>query len=205
MTVDNRDPAAGNRPRTVLIILALIFLAPVLGAWIMFYLTDIGSNAEGAASHGNLVIPPRHIDDVALTDPESGGQPQRLYGRWNIIFLVSGKCDRACEDILYEMRQLRLAMGRDAGRLQRVLVVYGRRTPVLSDVQVKNYAGQLLVRATDQMQTAFKLTDTEQPLGLRRIYIVDPRGNLMLSYPDGADPAGIIKDLKRLLKYSSIG
>ena len=43
------------------------------------------------------------------------------------------------------------------------------------------------------------------PLPAHRIYIVDPRGFLMMSYTPDTDPAGIIKDLKRLLRYSSIG
>ena len=205
MTIDNREPASGNRHRVILIVLALIFLAPVLGAWIMFYLTDVGHNAAGPASHGSLVVPPRKIDDIALIDPENEGQSHHLYGKWNIVYLVSGACDRTCEDKLYEMRQLRLAMGRDAGRVQRVLVIYGDRPTPLSGTQMENYQGQLLAHATEQMQTVFKLTEAERPLDLRRLYIIDPRGNLMMSYPDGTGPEGIIKDLKRLLKYSSIG
>lgn len=205
MTMDNREPATGGRHRMILIVLALIFLAPVLGSWIMFYLTDFGRNGEGPSSHGTLIVPPRKIDDVVLIDPENGGQSHRLYGKWNIVYLVSGACGPACEDKLYEMRQLRLAMGRDAGRVQRVLVVYGGRPPTLSGAQMEKYQGQLLVHATGQMQTVFKLTDTERPLDRQRLYIIDPRGNLMMSYPEGTEPAGIIKDLKRLLKYSSIG
>lgn len=205
MTIDNNEPVAGNRHRTTLILLALIFLAPTLGAWILFNFTDMGRNGGGNVSHGRLISPVRKIDDVALTDPVDGEKSHRLYGKWNIVYLVAGQCDQTCEHKLYMMRQLRLAMGRDAERLQRVLVVYGAGTAVLSDVQKQSYKGQLLIRATQQMQTIFKLTDTERPLDLRRLYIVDPRGNLMMSYPDGSDPSGIIKDLKRLLKYSSIG
>jgi len=37
------------------------------------------------------------------------------------------------------------------------------------------------------------------------IYVIDPLGNLVLRYARDADPAGIIKDLARLLKISRIG
>ena len=37
------------------------------------------------------------------------------------------------------------------------------------------------------------------------IYLVDPLGNLMMRFPRDPDPARMIKDLKRLLKYSRIG
>lgn len=205
MTADNREPAAGKPHRITIVILAFIFIAPVLGAWLLFNFTDLGRKNVGNVSHGSLINPPRKIADVALIDPVNGEKQHRLYGKWNIVYLVAGECDQACEYKLYTMRQLRLAMGRDAGRLQRVLVVYGTGSAVLSDAQRQSYKGQLLLHATDRIRKIFKLTDADRPLDLRRLYIIDPRGNLMMSYPDGTDPSGIIKDLKRLLKYSSIG
>jgi hypothetical protein len=38
-----------------------------------------------------------------------------------------------------------------------------------------------------------------------RIYLVDPIGNLVLSYPPDADPSGMRKDLARLLHLSQLG
>jgi len=37
------------------------------------------------------------------------------------------------------------------------------------------------------------------------IYLVDPLGNLMMRYPRDPDPAKLLKDLQRLLRYSRIG
>jgi hypothetical protein len=41
--------------------------------------------------------------------------------------------------------------------------------------------------------------------GAGRIWIADPLGNLVLSYPRDTDPRGMIADLKKLLKLSHIG
>lgn len=205
MTTEEHVPPAGRRQKLTLVILGLIFLAPALSAWLIFNFTNVGRDNGGKVNHGDLVVPPRKIANIVLSDPLHKGQPQRLYGKWSIVYLVSGGCDKTCDYKLYTMRQLRLAMGRDDDRVQRILVVYGSDATVLSEVQEKNYAGQLLVRASKQLQAVFKLTDTEQPLNLHRLYIVDPRGNLMMSYRDGTNPTDIIKDLKRLLKYSRIG
>ncbi len=41
--------------------------------------------------------------------------------------------------------------------------------------------------------------------GLDRIYVVDPLGNFMMSYPADADPRGMNKDLTLLLRASQIG
>jgi hypothetical protein len=38
-----------------------------------------------------------------------------------------------------------------------------------------------------------------------RIYVVDPLGNLVLSYAPQADRRGVLKDLRQLLKLSHIG
>jgi len=35
--------------------------------------------------------------------------------------------------------------------------------------------------------------------------MIDPAGNLMMSFPSSAEPALINKDIKRLLKASQIG
>jgi hypothetical protein len=37
------------------------------------------------------------------------------------------------------------------------------------------------------------------------VYLVDPLGNLMMRYPEGADGKRMLKDLRRLLKVSQIG
>ena len=43
------------------------------------------------------------------------------------------------------------------------------------------------------------------PQGTGPIYLIDPRGNLVLWYPEDPDIKGIANDLIRLLKASQIG
>jgi hypothetical protein len=38
-----------------------------------------------------------------------------------------------------------------------------------------------------------------------RVYVIDPLGNLMMSYAAEANPKGLLEDMKRLLKLSHIG
>jgi len=38
-----------------------------------------------------------------------------------------------------------------------------------------------------------------------RIYLIDPLGNLMMSYSPRSEPKGILSDMKKLLKLSHIG
>jgi hypothetical protein len=39
----------------------------------------------------------------------------------------------------------------------------------------------------------------------QRIYLIDPLGNLMMSYAPDAKPKGMLEDMKRLLRLSQIG
>ena len=50
-----------------------------------------------------------------------------------------------------------------------------------------------------------ELIDTPAQVQKDRLYIIDPAGNLMISYPATADPSFIKVDIKRLLKTSQIG
>lgn len=202
-----KDPQQASNIRsrkTVLTALAVIFLAPVIVSWALFSFTDVGRNQE-KYGHGVLINPPRKLPDMMLTDPANPRAGQRLYGKWNIVYLASGACGSECDNGLYTMRQLRLAVGREAHRLRRVLIVFNPADQALSGEQLNRYSGQLTAKAGEGLLQAFKLTEAERPVNLQRLYIIDPLGNLMMCYPEGTDPAGIIKDLKRLLKFSRIG
>jgi hypothetical protein len=43
------------------------------------------------------------------------------------------------------------------------------------------------------------------PASSERVYLIDPLGNLMMSYAADAKPKGMLEDMKRLLRLSQIG
>ena len=57
----------------------------------------------------------------------------------------------------------------------------------------------------DKLLLKFRLNDADDPLKAERIYIIDPLGNLMMSYSPGVNPRDIHNDLKKLLRGSRIG
>jgi cytochrome oxidase Cu insertion factor (SCO1/SenC/PrrC family) len=198
--------AEQRRQRRTLILLALIFAAPVTLAWLLFNYTQFG-RGDGSTSHGQLISPPRQLADVALTDPGNAGARASLYGKWSLIYLVDGECGRQCEQNLYRLRQIRLAQGKHARRVQRVLLDLGPGHVSLSPRQLRDYAGQLVADPEDAggLLARFRLAQGDNPLAAGRTYIVDPRGFLMMSYAPDADPGGIIDDLRHLLRYSGVG
>jgi hypothetical protein len=193
------NTARKTNGRLVLIALVLIFAAPPLVSWLLFTYTDIGRGG----GHGDLLQPSRPLPDAALVD--GAGGTARLHGRWSLIYLAAGGCGNDCTAALYRMRQVRLATGRNSERLQRVIVFAGA-TPPLAEIAA-DWPGQLFAdpAAGPGSFDAFRVAPDEDPLAAGRLYLVDPRGNLMMSYARDADPEGIIKDLRRLLRYSRSG
>ena len=78
----------------------------------------------------------------------------------------------------------------------------------LSELLV-NYPGQKVMRVETSAQgvllNKISLGNTVDPIKSGYIYISDPLGNLMMSYPADINPKGILKDLKKLLRASRIG
>lgn len=195
--------------QTILVILFAVFALPPLLSWYLFNYTDLGKGRNSGA-HGLLVAPPRPLPDWSLVNPaHKDAAETRLHGKWTLVYPLNGQCLEACLRNLYKMRQLRLAAGKHAGRVQRaVLVVNGERDAPTTG-QLLDYPGQMLLFPgdidNDTLTSLFRLTADDRPFDEDRLYLVDPLGNLMMIYPATTPPDGIIKDLNRLLRYSRTG
>ncbi len=91
-------------------------------------------------------------------------------------------------------------MGKDMDRVQRLVVV---PRPLARDAAERllafDPALKVVAAAPERIESLLPATDQAE------IYIVDPRGYVVMWYRADADPAGLIKDLKRLLRISKIG
>ena len=193
--------------RTTIIVIVLLFCAPLLASWLLLKYTNI-TELHRQTNHGNLISPPRPLPDIILIDPLSDTNEGKLHGKWSLFYIVDDFCDQVCLDNLYRMRQIHMAAGKNSLRVQRAILITHDTGDNPAQV-FKDYAGQRLL-STNGMNIGeflekFNLNDEGQPGQKHRLYIIDPLGNLMMSYPADADPGGIIKDLNQLLKASHIG
>ena len=198
-----------TRKQAMLILLVAIFTLPPLLSWVLFHYTDLGKG-QGEGAHGTLVVPPRPVPDWLLVNPaDHTTTDTRLHGKWTLVYLLNGNCGETCLENLYKMRQLRLAMGKNAQRVQRAVLVAGNGRQALTQEQLSDYPGQYVLYPermdAEALQALFRLTPDDRPFAGDRLYLVDPMGNLMMSYAAAVAPGGIIKDLTRLLKYSRSG
>lgn len=182
-------------PRVKLVLLASLFALPIVASLLAYELLQ----GEPTANYGELLLPPGSVTAQPFEGP--GGVAFRfadLAGKWVLVVSDSGACPAACAAKLATLRQVRLALGRDAGRVGRVFVVDDLRRPAPG--ALAEFEGTVV---------ALTPAGASLPPGAgndrAHIYLVDPRGNVMMRWPAGAEGKRMLGDLKRLLKASQIG
>lgn len=140
--------------------------------------------------------PTANYGELLKPQPLDGALAQ-LRGKWVLLTADAAACGAPCERKLYIVRQVRKAQGKDAERMERLWLVTDGGRPRAQLVAALE--GGHIATPSPQLLQALPGTPTEH------IYLVDPLGNLMMRFPAEADPPKLIKDLQRLLKYSSFG
>jgi hypothetical protein len=183
----------GSRAKAAL--LASLFLLPIVASLVAYRYT----RPMPTANYGELLLPPRQAPAHEFVARDgSAFSFGRLRGQWILIASDSGECAQACRQKLYAMRQVRLALGRNASRVARVLVVDDVHEP-----------GPELASADPGMELVRTPRGVAIPAGAANdrasIYLADPHGNVMMRWPSDPDLRRMYQDLERLLKASQIG
>ena len=169
--------------------LLAMFVLPIAFGTLFFY-ANPNYFSESTVNYGELVRPVIATDE---NDIEIDGDAS-LQGIWTMVY-VSSRCDDACEKAVTDMKTIRTLMNDDMRRIQRMIIIKDNSTPKNSD--------ESLIKAKI---TSEKLTQNLKKYTENAIYLIDPIGNIMLYYePQNIDVRLVIKDLKRLFKYSRIG
>ncbi|MDH3588582.1 MAG: hypothetical protein OEQ74_04190 [Gammaproteobacteria bacterium] len=193
------NKSSQHHGRRMLVLIAFLFIGPLVLAWTL-YLGGLWRPGAGA-NHGELLQPvislPRDPQPTIDGGTTEGGF---LYGRWTLVHLIDGECDEACVAAVYKTRQVRLALGREIERIDRVLFLLTTSEPALGT------GSEDLLIVTPMGSAGTQIIDALNANGgTQRIFLVDPLGNLILGYPRDGDPADIRDDLKKLLRLSRIG
>ena len=201
------DAAAVKRGRRQLLALAALFFVP-LGVAFFLYYGPTGWRPGGDTHLGDLLDPARPLPALALQQPDgSVTSPEWLRGKWTLLYVGDGQCDDRCRAALYLTRQTRIALNKDIDRVQRVFLVTGG---CCDRAYLAGEHPDLVVALVDTGAAAvllepFPAYDGVPVASAGRIYLVDPLGNLLMSYSDAAPDKALLTDLKKLLGLSHIG
>lgn len=198
-----------NHSQLKLVIVLAVFLGPLLASFVWYYGLDAALAPQSRTNHATLLTPP--ITVTAFTNPNInpkagiGTQVNLpiLKQKWNVIHVLTETCGPACQQSLYHSRQARLALGKDASRVQRVLISPNRE--VLTRLASLHPDSLCLLESQNGIEKQLQPILQNHRLGDHTALLVDPLGNVMMFIPSELDPRLLLKDLKHLLRVSRIG
>lgn len=196
--------AATKRGRIQMILLFLVCAAPVIASYFTFYVIK---PSGGNTKIGELVYP---VQSAPIDSIEAS-----LQGKWTLLIArPSAECkvgNDQCVSLLYLMRQVRLAMGRESQRVQLVWLVTDQVDidPEIAKAYDQEVAGFTFVRMP---KDPAKKSEVEKWLGLdgkqTAIHLLDPRADRMMRFDtdkEVPDFKKVSKDLQKLLKWNATG
>ncbi|RFF31934.1 SCO family protein [Wenzhouxiangella sediminis] len=186
---------------TIFAVLAL-FLAPVVIA-ILLNSQWLDWRPGSTRNYGELLQPAIRLPEFEL-QTASGETVTRetLAGQWQLLHYRAAGCDDACLEDLYWLRQIRLGQDRHQPKVALMFVTPGE----IDDetlAAIHELAEDYRVFESD---AGSALSPALPDAGLEAIsYIVDPKGHIILRYPQDADLNGMRRDLSRLLTWTQTG
>jgi cytochrome oxidase Cu insertion factor (SCO1/SenC/PrrC family) len=208
MTGNKSAPGSGRRK---LLLLLLLFAAPVLGSYALYFWAPKDWQPEGRTNQGHLLTPAKTVETLSLHDVAGQSVDQGLFtGKWTLLLVGPSACEATCEQVLYDTRQVRTALGKNTLRVQRVFVATdrGRVDELQGRFKGEHPDLKLLVAEGAEVYAIDRqfTVDSRSPLNnAYDIYLLDPNGNWLMYYTPQDPAKDLLKDLKKLLRLSNIG
>ncbi len=181
--------------------LILVFLSPFIAGWMAMYVFKLHPDSN---QYGQLVQPARPLIIPAVEDMQGKPLDDEFWKKWTFVVIANDGCQQDCQQNMYYLRQMRIALGRDIDRVQNVLMVKDQLSSTMAD-QLAEYPALTVIEHTPAaLLQLFELPDI-QTGSAPVLYLIDPAANLMMTYPAQNQPKSVLTDLQRLLKNSQIG
>lgn len=191
------------RQRLFLSFIVACFVVPLAAAWLL-----VGRwRPDGSVQHGELLNPARPLPEfrfAPLDGRQMDGAPLR--GHWMLVYVGSAaECAAPCQTALYDLRQVRLALGKDMARVKTLLLLDGPPDAGLQRWLAAEHPTMNVGIADAATRTALAEAFNSPGQTGAWVYLLDPLGNLLMRYAVTTNPRGMLEDLQRLLRLSRIG
>jgi len=188
-----------ERSNATLWLLLASFILPAVAAYAYFL---FGERPE-PDTYGELITPVIDIETLELTDILDNPIPRKeLTSSWRMFYITADTCPEQCEQSLYNMRQINIALGKNQSRVDHVVLHSAIAQPGFINLLEQQHPHVLRARIPAQK---LQLLQLQNPAQNSAIYLMDPHGNIMMRFADGLDPKLILKEINKLLKISRIG
>lgn len=180
------------------IALLLFFIVPIFAAFWFFQHPQHLSLKT--VNHGQLLQPLQEIKRLPL-QAEVSNTPIKE-GQWRLFYLQpQAQCDTQCQHTLYDLRQVRTALGKNQDRVVRAYVAVEH--PLSLDTRrllTGPFQGtQIFTVSAAAVQAFLPAQLAQRAISEGLLVMVDPQGYAMMVYPMGFAAKDLLADLNRLL------
>jgi hypothetical protein len=185
-----------------LVAILLVTLVPMVAAYVAYF-TGIGV-PESRVNEGVLLTPaPNLADLLPRVEGEKPGFERNLL--WRLIIPVPAVCDQACQRSLYITRQVHIRLADKSDRVERYAVnLGGAEGAAFLESIAAEHPGLKHFSVSEEDWRAW-LGEANVPASEHYYLLVDQVGFAMMFYSVQHDGNQLLKDMKRVLRYSPGG
>lgn len=192
--------AAPKKPRGQLKLLAIIAIVVgpiVLAAGMAKFGVGI---PDSQTNRSDLIEPALTVADWQLDiEPVGYGAP------WRLLVTAPGECDSSCTALIHQARQINVALGREAGRVEHLAALGSAPSDKLLERLERDYP-RLQQTPLDPSVFQRSLEAHPQEWGEGpQLWLIDPLGRVVLHQDPDEPGKQLLDDLKHLLKVSKVG
>jgi hypothetical protein len=185
--------ASGMGSKKALMLLGIVFIVPVILAKIA--LEQDWFN-RGVTNKGQLLTPVIDASSLLAEAPK----------KWRVLYVVPETCTESCQQAVYSIQQIDVALGKESDRANATLLVTAQSDQTALTLLQSETSAEVLQVSNKNVNEVFK-SDLRNG-----IFLVDTLNNAMMRYdlPEQREVAimqsrDVLSDLKKMLKLSRIG
>jgi len=179
------------------------------------FLGSLLTAARSYQYHGSVIEPAAPAPEISLVDQH--GNPYTLEnqrGRAVLLFFGYTSCPDVCPATMVQFKQIRKALGNQADNVQFVLITVDpeQDTPE----KIRSYLEAIDLNLLGLTGSRPDLEAVWKEYGVfvekngalvnhtARIYLIDPEGNLRLTYMFGSPNEDLVSDIRQVLKEAGV-
>lgn len=181
-------------------LLIFIFLIPLIIAFMLFNKNPNWLHLK-TVNKGTLISTNLNLQQLKLIPSKitlGSFKPT-----WSLFYLIASPCRELCQNHLYQMHQIILALGKYRHLVQYGLILAEDKPRVIPPFPNKDKDLLNYTIAKQYVQKIFLAFNSKGPNAA--YFIADPFGKIILYYPNNVAGEDIYQDLMRLLTISTTG
>ncbi len=166
---------------------------------------------------GSLIDPPAPASDFTLSaNAGTTFQLSEQHGKTVLVFFGYTHCPDVCPTTLYDFKQIKALLGNQADAIRFVFITVDPERDIIEMLGefVTAFDSEFIALSgtLDELQPVYaaygvyrQKNDVGSAAGYlmdhtARVYVIDPNGNLRLTFPFGMAPEAMAQDLAHLMK-----